>query len=173
MDGLHHVVAAILVQRFRQRRVEDVLLLRCGHGRLHAEQGVDNLLMQLRRVLGVEQQVIDVGGPVVESGVQEAQLRRQGNVAGGAGVEFVQVVVIPQLQRGSLHRADGADEIAVDRVPSVRLKLVVLALVGNVVGIGGQQDEVVGLTHVQRVDQAAAEGLAGAGVFQLRLPHGL
>ena len=69
--------------------------------------------------------------------------------------------------------ADGADEIAVDRVPGVRLKLVVLALVGNVVGIGGQQDEVVGLTHVQRVDQAAAEGLAGAGVFQLRLPHGL
>ena len=69
--------------------------------------------------------------------------------------------------------ADGADEIAVDRVPSVRLKLVVLALVGDVVGIGGQQDEVVGLTHVQRVDQAAAESLAGAGVFQLRLPHGL
>ena len=69
--------------------------------------------------------------------------------------------------------ADGADEIAVDRVPGVRLKLVVLALVGNVVGIGGQQDEVVGLTYVQRVDQAAAEGLTGAGVFQLRLPHGL
>ena len=45
--------------------------------------------------------------------------------------------------------ADGADEIAVHRVPGVRLELVVPALVGHIVGVGSQEDQVIGLAHAR------------------------
>ena len=61
--------------------------------------------------------------------------------------------------------ADGADEIAVHRVPGVRLELVVPALVGHIVGVRSQQNQVVGLSHVQCVDQPTAEILPGGGVL--------
>ena len=77
MDGLHYIIAAILIQSLRQRRIKNVFLFCRRHGRLHPEQRVNDLLMQLRRVLGVEQQVIDVGGAAVKGGVQEAKLRGQ------------------------------------------------------------------------------------------------
>ncbi len=118
MDGLHHVIAASLIQRLRQRRIKNVFLFCRRHGRLHPEQRVNDLLMQLRRVLGVEQQVIDVGGAAVKGGVQEAQLRGQRDMAGGAGMEFVQVMIVPQLQSRGLYRADGADKVAIHRVPA-------------------------------------------------------
>ena len=138
MDGLHHVIAAILIQSLRQRRIKNVFLFCRRHGRLHPEQRVNDLLMQLRRVLGVEQQVIDVGGAAVKGGVQEAKLRGQRDMAGGAGMEFVQVMIVPQLQSRGLYRADGADKVAIHRVPRVRLKFIVPALVGHIVGVRRQ-----------------------------------
>ena len=138
MDGLHYIIAASLIQRLRQRRIKNVFLFCRRHGRLHPEQRVNDLLMQLRRVLGVEQQVIDVGGAAVKGGVQEAKLRGQRDMAGGAGMEFVQVMIVPQLQSRGLYRADGADKVAIHRVPRVRLKLIVPALVGHIVGVRRQ-----------------------------------
>ena len=80
-------------------------------------------------------------------------------------MEFVQVMIVPQLQSRGLYRADGADKVAIHRVPRVRLKFIVPALVGHIVGVLSQQDQVVGLSHVQCVDQPAAEILPGGGVL--------
>ena len=141
---------------------------------IHARTlGLPSSLAEVGSVLGIEQQVVDVGGAAVKGGVQEAKLRGQRDMAGGAGMEFVQVMIIPQLQCRCLHRADGANEIPVHRVPRVRLKFIVPALVGYIVGVRSQQDQVVGLSHVQCVDQPTAEILPGGRVLQLRLPHGL
>ena len=53
------------------------------------EDRIDKLLVNLIRLPGVEQGVIDVGRPVVKGGEQEAQLWRGDDLAGGAVVELV------------------------------------------------------------------------------------
>ena len=53
------------------------------------------------------------------------------------------------------------------------LQFVVLAAVRHVVSVGGEQDEIVRLAHVDALDDLAAEHLARGRVFQLRLAQGL
>lgn len=53
------------------------------------EDGIQKLLMQLVRLAGIGEGVVDVGRPVVKGGEQEAQLWRGDDLAGGAVVELV------------------------------------------------------------------------------------
>ena len=53
------------------------------------------------------------------------------------------------------------------------LQFIVLAAVRHVVSVGGEQDEIVRLAHVDALDDLAAERLARGRVFQLRLAQGL
>ena len=48
------------------------------------EQRVDDLLMDLRGIFRVEQHIVNVRRAVVERGVEEAELGRGCDVAGGA-----------------------------------------------------------------------------------------
>ena len=84
MHRLDNIVAAIPVERVRERRAEGVLLLRSGHRRLDAEERVDDLFMQLRGVFRVKEHVVDVRRAAVEGGIKETELGRGSNVARGA-----------------------------------------------------------------------------------------
>lgn len=53
------------------------------------------------------------------------------------------------------------------------LQFIVLAAVRHVVSVGGEQDEIVRLAHVDALDDLAAECLARGRVFQLCLAQGL
>ena len=88
-------------------------------------------------------------------------------------MEEVLVGVVAQLERRRLHRTNGADKILVDVAGGVCLQLVVLAAVGNIVGIGGEENEIVRLTHAQRFNNFAAERFAGVRILALRLAQGL
>ena len=173
VDGLHHIVAAILFKRISERGIKHIFLLDGRHRRLDAEHRVDDLLVDELDIPAVEKRVVDVRRAVVEGGEEEAQLGRKGNMSGGAGVEEVLVGIVAQLERRRLHRTNGADKILVDVAGGVRLQLVVLAAVGNVVGIGGEENEIVRLTHAQRFNNFAAERFAGVRILALRLAQGL
>ena len=173
VDGLHHIVAAILFKRISERGIKHIFLLDGGHRRLHTEHRVDDLLVDELDILAVKKRVVDVRRAVVEGGEEEAQLGRKGNMSGGAGVEEILVGVVAQLERRCLHRADGADKILVDVAGGVRLQLVILAAVRNIIGVGGEENEIVRLTHAQRFNNFAAERFAGVRILALRLAQGL
>ena len=68
------------------------------------ENAVDELLMQLVRLPGVKQRVVDIGGPVVKGGKEEPQLRRCDGLADGA----VELVVAGEVAQLRLAQLDGA-----------------------------------------------------------------
>ena len=83
------------------------------------------------------------------------------------------VKVVAQFECRGLDRADGADKVLEDLTRRVGLNLVILAAVRHVVGIGGEEDEIVCLAHVDAVDDLAAERFARGGVLELRLAKSL
>ena len=173
VDGLHYIVAAILFKRISERGIKHIFLLDGGHRRLHTEHRVDDLLVDELDILAVKKRVVDVRRAVVEGGEEEAQLGRKGNMSGGAGVEEILVGVVAQLERRRLHRTNGADKILVDVAGGVRLQFVVLATVGDIVGVGGKENEAVRLAHIERFNNFAAERFAGVRILALRLAQGL
>ena len=77
VDGLDHVIAAILRQRLPQEGLKGLLLDGGRHGRRGAEQGVNELQVVLPDVPGVVEGIIEVGGALVKGGEEEACLRRR------------------------------------------------------------------------------------------------
>ena len=108
MDRLDHLQAARALQRPGEGPLEGLLLLGGGHGGLRAEDGVQELLVNLVRLPGVEEGVVDVRRPIVEGGEEEAQLRGGNHLPGGAAVELVFPGEIAQLHFAGFHRADAA-----------------------------------------------------------------
>ena len=88
-------------------------------------------------------------------------------------MEAAVLIAVFQLQRGSLYGADTAHEVLVHRVRPLGKRLVVPALIGHVVGVGGQQNKIVGLAHVHGVDDAPVQRLAGILIPGIRLTDGL
>ena len=66
MDGLHHLQAAGPLQPLPEGGLERLPLLPGGHGGLGVEDGVQKFLVQLIRLAGVGEGVVDVGRPVVK-----------------------------------------------------------------------------------------------------------
>ena len=120
------------------------------------------------RPAAVEQGVVQVGGPVVEGGEEEAVLRR-GHGLGDAAVELVVPGEVPQAGLALLHRADGAQQVGEHRV-AVQLQ-VVLALDGDIVGVVCQQQQVVAL-EIQSLGGLFVKGPAGLCVLQARAAQG-
>ena len=112
MDGLDHIIAALLFQRLAQSLVEGFPLVSGGHGHLGAEHRVDEILMDLLGILGVKQGVINVSGPVVKAGEHEAQLRGGHDLARGEILESALLRAVAELHLSGLHRADAAEDIA-------------------------------------------------------------
>ena len=85
-------------------------------------------------------------------------------------MELVLPGEVSQLHLAVLHRADAADQIGEHRV-RVLLEPVVLPPAGHVVGVVGQEDQIVPV-QLQGVDNFVVEGLPGLGVLQLGVPQG-
>ena len=171
VDRLDQLQAALLPQGLGEGSLKGLLLLCRRHGRLSAEDGVDKLLVELLRLPGVEEGVVDVRSAVVESGKQEAQLRLGDDLPRRAAVELVLPGEIAQGGLTVLHRADAADKVGKDLVTGVGLVLVVLATVGHVVDVVAQEDEVVAPLQVQGVDDLVIKGLTQSAVGQAGVPQ--
>ena len=171
MDRLDHLHAAGVLQGVGQGALESLPLLRGEQRRLRMKDRVNELLVDLVGLFGVEQGVVEVGGPVVKGGKEESQLRRGHNLAGDTAVELVLPGKKAQLQLSVLDRADAADDIGEHRVGGVVLRLAVSALVGDVIGVVGQEDQVVAPLHVQGLYHLLIEGLPDRPVLQLGVPQ--
>ena len=161
MDRLGHFEAEVLPQRVGEHGAEGLLLGRSGHGRFRAKEGLDQLLVELRRLLGVVQGVVEIGRPVVKGREEKAQGGIAHNGTAGADMELVGLVEKPQVRRGVLHRADGAEDIAEHLVGALGEGLVIGPLMGHVVAVRGQEDDVIGVRQVQGLDDGLIEGLPG------------
>ena len=72
-ESLDHLQAAGVLQRPGEGPLEGLLLLGGGHGGLRAEDGVQELLVNLVRLPGVEEGVVDVR--LRESGLKDGEIR--------------------------------------------------------------------------------------------------
>ena len=171
MDGLHHLQAAGPLQPLPQGGLERLPLFSGGHGRFGVEDGVQKLLVQLVRLAGVGESIVDIGRPVVKGREQEAQLRRGDDLTGGAVVELIFARAVAQLQFAVLHRAHTAHNVGEHRVALIRAILAVFASVGHIVGVVGQQDQIIALSHVQAVDDRLIEFLPHLAVLQPGVPQ--
>ena len=82
-------------------------------------------------------------------------------------MELIFAGEVSQLHLSVLHRADATDDVGKDLVGGVRLHLVIPPPMGNIVGIMGQEDQVIALAHVQRLDDRLIKLLPGGAVLQL------
>ena len=170
VDGLYHLQTAAVRQGGGQGGLKRLLLLIRGHGRLGAEHPVQEILVDIPGGLGVKQDVVDIGRAVVKGREQEAQFRLGHDLSGDAAVELVLSGEVAQLQLAVLHGTDAAEDVSVYGVGISRL--VVPGPSGHVVGVIGQQDHVVGVPHIQGVDDLPVELLPDLSALQLRLPQG-
>ena len=51
------------------------------------------------------------------------------------------------------------------------LRLAVFALIGNIIGIIGHQEQIVAAVHVERPDDTVIKCLSGFSIFQLAIPQ--
>ena len=145
VDGLDHLIPAVLGQGVPQDGLKSLLLGGGGHGDRAAEHGVHEFRMVLRDVPGVVEGVVEVGAAVVKGGEEKAQFRRGHDPVGSQGMELIFMDVVAQGGFGQLHRTDAAQDVGVDLRRGVGLGLAVSGAVGHVIGVVSQQDEVVAL----------------------------
>lgn len=171
VDGLDHVIAAILRQRLPQEGLKGLLLDGGRHGRRGAEQGVNELRVVLPDVPGVVEGIIEVGGALVKGGEEEACLRRRDDPVRLQVVEGIFIDKVAQGGLGQLHRADGAQDVGEHLVGGVVHPLPVFGPVGDVIGVVGQEDEIVPLQG-EGGDDPLEQGLHGLFVRQGGAPQG-
>lgn len=86
-------------------------------------------------------------------------------------MEDILLHVIAKSGLGGLDGADAAEEIGVDLRGGVGLDLVILAAIGNIVGITGQEDQIAAL-HDEGGDDCLEEGMDSIRVLERRVPQG-
>ena len=87
-------------------------------------------------------------------------------------MELVLPGAVAQLQLAVPHRADAAHDVGEHGIARIRLHFIILAPVGHIVGVMGQQDEVIALPHVQAVDDRLIKLLPHLTVLQPGIPQG-
>ena len=107
------------------------------------KQSVGKVLLIFLQTAGVIQRAVDIGAAVVEGGEEEARFRCGQDPVGAEIAEGSLGHVVAQGGLGQLHRAHGAQKIGIDLAGSIGLGEVVPAAVGHVVGVVGQQDQIV------------------------------
>ena len=112
MDGLDHIIAALLFQCLAQRLMESLPLVSGRHGHLGAEHRVDKILVDLLGIFGIKQGVIDIRGPVVKAGEHKAQLRGCHDLSRDKILKTALLRAVAKLHLPGLHRADAAQDIA-------------------------------------------------------------
>ena len=122
-------------------------------------------------VAGVVERVVDVGGAIVKGGEHEAQLRGSHHPVLFAVVEFVVRGEVAQGWLCQLHGTDAAQYVIKDLFGGIVHLQVVPAAEGHVVGVVGQQDQVIAL-HLQRIDDLLIERLHAFLDLQRGVAHG-
>ena len=141
-----------------------------GHGDFGTEHRVDEVRVIRLAVPGIEQRVVEIGGPVVKSGEEEAQFRGGHHLASRGAVKALVLRGVAQLALSALHRTHGAKHVFIDssRVADAS----VLAVMGHVVGIKGQQDQIVSAVHVQVIDNRVIKLVQQGRVLPLAFAQG-
>ena len=134
------------------------------------EELVGELLVAGFRVPGVKHGFVDVGGPVVKGGEQEAHVRRGHHPILLPLMELVFAGEIAQGGLGGLHRADGAEDILEHFLRRVVHPYVVPALEGHVVTVAEQENQIIGL-HLQGGNDPGKKILHRFLVLQSRFPR--
>ena len=125
---------------------------------------VDNFLVDLICLSGIEQGIVDIGRTIVKGWEHESQFRC-GNDLAGTTVELIISREESQLRFALLHRTDTANDIGKYGIGCIFIHLVVFVLMGDIVCVMCQEDEVVAVPKVKRVDDFLIELLTDVTVF--------
>ena len=166
MDGMDHLVAALLGQGVGEQVVEGFHLHGGGHGRRGAEDLLRKGALGAGGVFGIIEGIIEIGGAFIEGGEQKARFRRTDDPVGIQVGEGILPLGKAEGSLRELHRADAAKHIAENLAGLLRIPLAVPAAVGHVIGVIGQKDEIVAL-YLQGSDGLFVKTAAGGGVVKL------
>ena len=125
LNGLDHLVPAVLGQGALEDVLEGLLLGRGGHGRRGVKHGIHEGLVALSDVSGVVEGPVEVGAALVKGGEEKAQLRGGHHPVGLQVVKLVLVDIVAQCGPGELYGADGAENVGIDLAGGVVLLLAV------------------------------------------------
>ena len=170
MHGLHHVKGAFAAHALFQEGVKAVFLLPGRHGHGCFENRVYESLMVVMDVAGIEEGVVDVGSPVVKGGEEKAGFRRADKLALHGTVEALLLCRVAQGFFAGLYGADAAEHVFV--YVSAVFALIIAALLRDVIGVAGHEDEIVVFAGVYAVDDAVIKALPQVRILQLALPEG-
>ena len=120
--------------------------------------------MDLICLSGIEQGIVDIGRTIVKGWEHESQFRC-GNDLAGTTVELIISREESQLRFALLHRTDTANDIGKYGIGCIFIHLVVFVLMGDIVCVMCQEDEVVAVPKVKRVDDFLIELLTDVTVF--------
>ena len=134
------------------------------------EDRVNELLVNFIGLPAVKESVIDICCPVIECREQKTQLRRSDGLPGST-VEFIVTWKISQLYLALLDGAHNTDDVGEHLIRGIRLQGIILAPMGNIVAVTGQEQQVTAVPHVQTVNYLAVKGLAGLVVLKLGIPQ--
>ena len=168
MDGLDQFHIAGITQSFAECILECFFLLSGRHGGCGMKYAVDDFLVDLICLSGIEQGIVDIGRTIVKGGEQESQFRCGNNLA-GTTVELIVSGEEAKLSLALLHRTDTANDIGEYGIGCICIHLVVFVLMGNIVCVMCQEDQVIAVPKVKRVDDFLIELLTDVTVFQLRI----
>lgn len=170
VDRLGDLDAATCPQRILQDRFKDLSLFCSGHRRFHMEDRIDKLLVDLAGLSGVKESVVDICCPVIKGREQKAKLRRSDSLSGST-VKFIVPREISQLYLALLDGAHHTDDVGEHLIRGIRLQGIILAPMGDIVAVTGQEQQVTAVPHVQTVNYLVVKGLAGLVVLKLGIPQ--
>ena len=168
MDRLDQFHIAGITQSFAECILECFFLLSGRHGGCGMKYAVDNFLVDLICLSGIEQSIVDIGRTIVKGREQESKFRC-GNDLADTTVELVVSGEESQLSFALLHRTDTANDIGEYGIGCICIHLVVFVLTGDIVCVICQEDQVVAVPKVKRVDDFLIELLTDVTAFQLRI----
>ena len=85
--------------------------------------------------------------------------------------KFIVPREISQLYLALLDGAHHTDDVGEDLIRGIRLQGIILAAMGDIVAVTGQEQQITAVPHVQTIDHLAVKGLPGLVVLQLRIPQ--
>ena len=129
---------------------------------------VDDFLVNLICLSGIEQGIVDISRTIVKGGEHESKFRC-GNDLADTTVELVVSGEESQLSFALLHRADTANDIGEYGIGCICIHLIVFVLPGDIVCVICQEDQVVAVPKVKRVDDFLIELLTNLTIFQFRV----
>ena len=132
MDGLDQFHIAGITQSFAECILECFFLLSGRHGGCGMKYAVDNFLVDLICLSGIEQGIVDIGRTIIKGWEHESPLRCSNDLT-GTTVELIISREEAQLRFALLHRTDTANDIGEYSIGCICVHLVVFVLTRDIV----------------------------------------